>query len=306
MGLTEFLREVDEEVGIITAADYEVEVVETDYVPSFSDSSLTFDNLDLSTKRCKLLGSCRISVERKAVTLSRMYSAFVRSMLAAARFYGGHVRNIIGDRVMVVFDRQDCFSNAIDTAILMNSLAQRIVNRRLKAVDFRCGIGIDYGKMLIVKAGTIRRGSETEFYRSLVWLGRPANIASKLTDLANKTTTWNEPGIMEGHYYPALEEWGWYPKTYEQFVDKLETTFSPTLHHKEGYFSSFFKHSLGPFTSTTPPILCTAAVYDGLKSENPDHDVIRKPFFRKRSIAVPGYAGGVYGGDVIHPVMRNS
>lgn len=315
MGLIEFLREIDEEVGTITSAGYDVEVVETDYVPSFADSSLTFDNLDVRGKRCKLLESCvlyidirnstSISVERKAITLSRMYSAFVRSMLGAARYYGGHVRNIIGDRVMVVFDREDCFTNAMETAILMNSIAQGMVNRHLKSIDFKCGIGIDYGKMLVVKAGTTRRGAETEFYRSLVWLGRPANIASKLTDLANKTTSRYEQGVMVGYYYPAIDEWGWYPRTYEQFVDSFEGTFSPVLRHKDSYFSTFFKTELGPYTSTTPPILCTEAVYKGLRAENPHHEVIQLPSFRKRFVTVPGHSGAVYGGDIVDPAVRS-
>ena len=40
--------------------------------------------------------------------------------------------------------------------------------------------------MLATKTGLRRHGSAQQSYRSLVWLGRPANVASKLTDQANK------------------------------------------------------------------------------------------------------------------------
>jgi hypothetical protein len=48
------------------------------------------------------------------------------------------------------------------------------------------GIGIDYRRMLATKTGIRHHSSAQQCYRSLVWLGRPANVASKLTDNANK------------------------------------------------------------------------------------------------------------------------
>ncbi len=52
--------------------------------------------------------------------------------------------------------------------------------------DVACGIGIDYGKMLATKVGIIKRGSENTENKSLVWVGKPANTASKLTDAAEQ------------------------------------------------------------------------------------------------------------------------
>ena len=119
MTVKDFLEVINDEVRTVVSSDFEIEVVETDFVPNFNDSSITFDNLDTKTKRCKLLESCvlyvdirnsaRISAARQPQTLAKLYSSFVRSMIAAARYNGGHIRNIIGDRVMVVFDKEDCF-----------------------------------------------------------------------------------------------------------------------------------------------------------------------------------------------------
>lgn len=205
---------------------------------------------------------------------------------------------------MVVFDKEECFRNAIDTAVLMNSVSKYILNKRITSTEFKCGIGIDYGKMLITKSGAIRQGEEKEFYRSLVWLGKPANTASRLTDVANKTEAWNIPGVRQGNYYPYTNKWHWSDATYEEFIDALEETGSRHLRHKDDYFHSFYKTSLGPFSRTNSPILMTQAVYDGLRIDHPDNEYVKNKWFQKKDITIRDYDGVVYGGDVIFTSVK--
>lgn len=314
MSLVDFLRELDEEVQAVNSSDFEVEIIETNVVPSFSDTNITYDNLGTQKKKCKRLESCvlyvdirgsaKISAERKPKTLAKMYTSFVGTMLSCARYYGGHVRNIIGDRVMVVFDKQECFTKAVDTAVLMNSVCKHILNNRIKSFEFSAGIGIDYGKMLITKSGAIRKGDEKEFYRSLVWLGKPANTASRLTDLANKTENYSIPAIHQGNYYQNTKEWHWQSKRYVQFIDDLEKTSSRMLKHKDEHFYSFFKTTISHSESQSP-ILMTKAVYNGYKLANPNADSIKNGWFSKKSIYVRDYSGEIYGGDVIKTAVEN-
>lgn len=315
MALEDFLKEIDDEVSIVNSSDFEVEIIETNFVPSFSDPNITYDNLDTQKTKCKRLESCvlyvdirgsaRISAERKPKTLAKIYSSFVRSMISCARYYGGHVRNIVGDRVMVVFDKEGCYTNAVNTAILMNTVCQHILNKRIKAFEFKAGVGIDYGKMLITKAGVVRQGDEKEFYRGLVWLGRPANIASRLTDLAHKTVTTTNRGIKEGLYYPNTDVWHWSDVSFEDFIGRLEPTFSRNLRHENEYFSSFIYTSLPPCTVSYSPILMTKAVFDGYKAANPERDSIKKGWFAKRKVEVKDYDGDVYGGAVYKTAVNN-
>jgi adenylate cyclase len=314
LGLKEFFKEIDNEVSAIVAPAFEIEVIETDYVPNFDDPNITYDNLDGNTKKCKLLetcvlyvdirGSAQISANKQPKTLAKMYSSFVRSMIQCARYYGGHVRNIIGDRVMVVFDKENCYKNAVDTAILMNSVSQHILNKRIKSIDFKCGIGIDYGKMLVTKSGAIRHGAEKEFYRSLVWLGRPANTASRLTDIALKTETWSDRFVCQGNYYRYTNQWLWLNKSYEDFISDLEVTHSRNLKHRDEHFFSFFTAFSGPHSRTHSPILMTAAVYEGLKKAHPSIYCIANNWFNKESIAVRDYEGDIYGGNVIFTAAK--
>jgi adenylate cyclase len=313
MSLKDFLIDIDSQVSTVLDSSFKIEITDTDYVPNFDDSAITYDNLDQKTKKCKRLESCvlyvdmrdstAISAEKRPHTLAKIYSSFVKSMIACARYYGGHVRNIIGDRVMVVFDKEDCFKKAIDTAILMNSVNRFILNKRIKDVDFKCGIGIDHGKMLIAKAGAIRQGSETEFYRSLVWLGNPANVASKLTDVANKPILNTLPYIHQGNYYPLTKKWAWFDQSYEEFIENLEVTYSRDLRHKDEYFRAFCK-ILRPKYTHPSPILMTQTVYDGFKKAYPADKSIQGNFWQNQSLSVKGYDGNVLGGDVFWEIAK--
>ncbi len=312
MSLTDFLKRIDDEVTTVNSSDFEIEIYDTEKVPSFDDSYITYDNLDDKVKRCKRLESCVLYVDirgsanlnasKRAWTLARVYSSFVRSMIAAARYYGGHVRNIIGDRVMVIFDKENCFTNAVNTAVLMNTIAHHIISKRVSGFDFKCGIGIDYGQMLVTKAGAIRRGEEREFYRSLVWLGRPANVASRLTDIANKTTysTTTTPIVMEGHKYSWSDDWTWYEWSHDYFLDQLEVVYSShQLKHKDSTFRSFFKSSRDSTTSFSyRPILMTDEVYQGYKRNNPNADAIKKGWWVKQYPGIPEYKGDIYGSSL--------
>jgi adenylate cyclase len=319
MSLKDFFQKIDEEVSTVNSSDFDVEIIETKFVPSFDDPNITFDNLDTKKKKCKRLESCvlyidirnsaKISAERKPKTLAKMYSSFVRSMLSCARYYGGHVRNIIGDRVMVVFDADKCFTNAVNTAVLMNSVSKYILNKHIKSFTFEAGIGIDYGKMLITKSGAIRQGKEKEFYRSLVWLGKPANIASRLTDIANKTENHYVDGVSEMHCFGSgldVSHYHWFDYSVDSFLKERITVEHPgKIKHIDSSFRLFNQKKLGPYKETHSPILMTEAVYKGFKSENPTDNIVKNNLITEKTIYVKDYGGKTYGGNVIFPGVKD-
>lgn len=304
MGIREFLQEVDQDVQAIVRSSFEIEITDTNYVPHVDDAALTHDDTDGGVKRCKRIATCvlyidirkssEISASHKPETLARLYSAFIRAMLKCAGYYGGHVRNIVGDRVMVVFDREQCFYSAVKTAILMNTVAGHIVPKSFKGSDFKCGIGIDYGEMLVVKTGIVRRGDNNAVSKSLVWLGRPANVASKLTDKANKATTKLSKQVSVGLHYPAINEWVWREESVDKFFSRLKSNVDGTLAYEEQYFSACFLGERIDHESA-PAILMTKAVFDGFKREAPDEESIKRGWWRKIAVTVSGYSGEVYG-----------
>lgn len=315
MSLKEFFNQIDDQVSTVLHSDFEIEITDTKFVPNFEDSNITFENLTENRKKCKRLESCvlfvdirnsvKLSAAKRPKTLSKVYSSFVRSMIACGEYFNGYVRDIIGDRVMVVFDQENCFKNAVDTAILMNSVGKHILNKRITSTHFKCGIGIDYGQMLITKAGSIRQGAEKEFSRSLVWLGKPANIASRLTDLAFKTESYTLPGVRQGNHYRYIDEWVWLDRTYGQFIDDLEPTYRGNfLKHKDADFTSFYKTTLGPYSKSYNPILMTKAVYTGLKKHHPHEEALKNGWWSKNEVYIEEYSGDVFGGDVFFKAVK--
>lgn len=309
MGLIDFFREIDNEISSINSTNFGVEITDTDFVPNVDDQGITYDNIENQSKKCKRLETCvlyidirkstQISLSHKSVTLTKLYSAFVRSMVKAAGYHNGYVRNIIGDRVMVVFDRKDCFKNAISTAILFNTISVFTLNKYFKYDEVEFGIGIDYGKMLITKTGTVKQGIENQFYKSLVWLGRPANIASKLTDSANKIIpTLNKPSLNELLPKPSINSIKYTPKTLKpqmlQQNYKSLSLLNPFEKIKEPRFQSLSAINL--FSKVKiKPILITKEVLEGLKKEAPE--LFNELKFTRQNITINGYLGEVFGTD---------
>ncbi len=197
-------------------------------VPGLDDKSLTYGNGEekkgVEINTCVLFVDIRNSVQltkdKQARTMGKVYSVFTHCVLLAAQYEGGFVRNIIGDRVMVVFPPEDCFKKAVYCAITINHIAS-LINKKFDNFEFKCGIGIDYGKLSVMKVGIQKKGAENDDNKGLVWVGYPANFASRLTDCANKEFT-DVLYTVDGEFYeyhpfdnPLLgfRKSGWYRKT---------------------------------------------------------------------------------------------
>lgn len=314
MALKEFRDDVAEEIEIILGKEFSIEVSKTNEVPHADTAGITFPNLDEKYQSCKIITtsvlyidirrSTQLSLEHKPETVAKLYSAFVRAMTRCAQYYGGHVRGIIGDRVMVIFNPSTAFEDAVNTAVLMNSVCKHHLNKYFTSNEITCGIGLDYGRMLATKTGIRRNGANRANYRSLVWLGRPANVASKLTDIANKPRNFTVDTVQEGHFYKSLNKWGWYQVDMDDFVKKLKPTYmGPTLRHPDEYFVSFFPSSRS-YTLTAPPILMTKPVYDGFKNACPEDNTIKNDLWKVVKVPATAYSGTVYGGDIIFPAVK--
>ena len=192
-------KELDEEVNSII--EHKNIFQDTTSVPTVMDSDISFrrhgDRIGKSLKTCVLFVDIRDSVQKNkdhwATTLANMYSSFVYGVLRISKEYNGHVRNIIGDRVMIVFDEEDCCNNAVKCAGSILYFCKAQMSKTLPKDMFRCGIGIHFGNMKVIKVGLEMKNEENYDYKNLVWIGEPANLASRLTDMAGKE---NLPSII--------------------------------------------------------------------------------------------------------------
>ena len=136
---------------------FELTKTQSDYVPNHEDPGLTFEAGQ--TKKAKSIETCVLYADIRNSTMlskteppeqmARLYTAFTKSIMTIAEYHGGVIRNIIGDRVMVLFPQKNCFQNAVDTAISINTVSNKIIDKHFSKIPFKCGIGIDYGEKLV-------------------------------------------------------------------------------------------------------------------------------------------------------------
>lgn len=291
--------------------DYDYIISQTNIVPNDDDGGLTFDNGEI--KRAKEIETCvlyidirnstELSKKHNPKTMGRLYTAFVKAILKVADYHKALVRNIIGDRVMIVFNSKDYFTNAVDCAISCNTVCQFIINKKIDFNDFKFGIGIDYGKMTVLKVGIAKQGKERDTYKNLVWVGNPANIASKLTDIANKTII-EQNVILKidkksiNPYNPSNQQ----TISIEDFAKNVSIdTWNKMLYKNEYVINYQFSQK----NITYPPILMTEQVFEGFKKANKERKCIKENYWEKQNVNIKQYNKEVYGGDIYWEAIKN-
>jgi class 3 adenylate cyclase len=117
------------------------------------------------------------------------YKTFLQCATKVIRSEGGHVRSFDGDRVMGVFFGASKNTSAVRCGFKIHWAVDKIVQPKLKdkypntKYVMKHVVGIDTSKIMVAKAG-IRNSND------LVWVGRSANHAAKLSSLSSATPTW--------------------------------------------------------------------------------------------------------------------
>lgn len=323
--MKEFLQSIVAEVKEIF--DHNIETTKAYVVPTRDDAGLTFGKDQV--KRGKLIETCVLFIDIRNSTLisrnlkkdkaklGKLYSAFIHAMVIIADRYG-YVRNIIGDRVMVVFEPNGCFTNAVECAATMYTTAYAILKKFSGIETFKVGIGVEYGEMLVLKSGIAKQHEEQSEYKNLVWVGDAANIASKLTDLANKE--YSSPLFtITYEYIDTIKALNPNP-VYKDFIEKYlaipqyTTTYekrtTSTVLTGQDYLTKLSWDSEGckyegkkvvnikkeERSGTASPVLMSGKVYKEFKAANPKSALLA--FLNERSYPGQPYTGtGMYGGN---------
>lgn len=324
MAIKEKIQEIDELVTDVLNTGFVYNP--TNLVPKRDDTQLTYESG--AEKKGKSINTCVLYVDiRNSIQLTidypnimgQVYTAFTKAVLKIAKNHNGHIRNIIGDRVMIVFPTADCFTNAVDCAISINHIAKYVINPKFN-IDFKCGIGIDYGEMKVIKVGIERKGFENNENKGLVWSGKPANIASRLTDNANKSITETYFEVIRNPLNPAYRfrglgslgsnpAWAPIPNNEPQYLTTIETVnmsseeFANSIHNfssGELYMSGgkFISFSKKVTTYDYPPILMTKIVYDNFMKLNPGRNSVVKNLWEEQNHKIKNVSSKIYGEDI--------
>jgi len=173
-----------------------------------SDLPPTIEDLEDNNKTYAIVAAILFIDIRKSTLLTensqvksmvKIYRAFMRMAVGCVRKNGGVTRQFLGDRIMGVFidsvdDKGAVIERATDKAINAARSLQTAVdyslNKHLKAKVngkvIECGIGIDYGKVLVTQVGMygVEQDEDKENEVDCVWVGNTTNHASKYSDLA--------------------------------------------------------------------------------------------------------------------------
>lgn len=116
---------------------------------------------------------------------AEVYKTYLRCASQIIKSESGNITAYDGDRVMAVFTGGSKNTSAVRCALKINWAVEEIIRPAIKAQysskDFllKHVIGIDTSRLRTARIGV--RGDN-----DLVWIGRAANYAAKLTSLSNK------------------------------------------------------------------------------------------------------------------------
>ena len=188
---------------ILDGSDTSYEQV--DYIPS--RDKLTFKNgfyVKCSALFVDMRDSSTLPDKHKRPTLAKIYRSYISEIVAIMN--GNPLCKEIeidGDCISGIYntpyqnDINSVFSDSARINSLINTLNCKYEKRNITTI--KAGIGIDYGRALMIKAGY--SGSRLN---KVVWMGDVLNHASNLCNIANKDG--NDPILVSGVIYGNLNE----------------------------------------------------------------------------------------------------
>ena len=161
-------------------------------VPESGDLTLANEAVDFpeaTVLYADISGSTQLVDNHDWRFAGEIYKSFLYAAARVITSEGGAVTAYDGDRVMAVFIGNDKNTAAARTALKLNYCAKMIVNPLLRkqyldsSYELRHTVGVDVSPIRAARTGA--RGSN-----DLVWIGRAANYAAKLTSLSDQYASW--------------------------------------------------------------------------------------------------------------------
>ncbi len=201
----DYLKSVDRINAILDSSDTNYEEVNS--IPS--RDKLTYTNgyyVYCSALFVDIRGSKALAQKYKRPRLARIYRSYISEMVAVLKSHS-QVREVTieGDCTWGIFDTlskshiDELFSIAAKV-----SSAVDIINWRLgkKGIDpISVGIGLDYGRALMVKAGYTGSG-----INDVVWMGDLVGNAAALCSYGNRVTNTDRETMVSDVFYNNLND----------------------------------------------------------------------------------------------------
>lgn len=170
-------------------------------VPEPKDLGLANDavNLKAAVLYADMSGSTRLVDTQNAHVAAEVYKAYMACAARIIKNNGGAITAYDGDRVMGIFLGKLKNTTAAKTALQINWAVRHIVNPQLQtqygpnAYQMKHTVGIDTSILFACRIG-VRNDND------IVWVGRAANYAAKLTTLDEA------PTYITGTVFDSLDD----------------------------------------------------------------------------------------------------
>lgn len=172
-----------------------------------SRSELTYTNgyyVNVTALFIDIVGSSDMAKEHNRPILAKIYRSFISECTAIMNSYSICKEiNINGDCVWGIFKTsyESDFDSVLNVAAELNSLI-RILNCKLQKKNYNTisvGIGIDYGRALMVKAGYSGSG-----LNDVIWMGDVVNSACHFANYAGRNR--NKTIVVSNTLYSYLND----------------------------------------------------------------------------------------------------
>lgn len=168
-------------------------------VPSAEDVGLTNDSIKFDRATvlyADLSASTSLVQSYDWKFAAEIYRTYLFCAAKIIRDMDGSITAYDGDRIMGVFIGNFQSTNAVKCALKINYAVTHIIMPALKAQypssDYSLNqkVGVDTSPIAVARTGV--RGDN-----DLVWVGRAANYAAKLTELKESPTTWITKAVFD-------------------------------------------------------------------------------------------------------------
>lgn len=119
---------------------------------------------------------------------AEIYKSYLHCAAKIIKFHDGVITSYDGDRIMAIFIGGSKNTNAVKTGLKINWAVKSLINPAIKSqypkntYEVKQVVGIDTSELWVARTGV--RGAN-----DLVWVGRAANYAAKLTAFSNAYPT---------------------------------------------------------------------------------------------------------------------
>jgi len=185
--------------------DYEKSITRIDDILNKQDSSfeelktfpstdkLTFKNgfyVNATALFVDIRDSSNLTDKHRRPALAKIYRSFISEVIAILNGNSNcKYINVDGDCVSGVYetpnksDIDSVFKDAYTISSMVDILNCKLKKKNITEIEI--GIGLDYGRLLLIKAGFAGSG-----LNEVAWMGDALNTASKLCSKANKDTSY--------------------------------------------------------------------------------------------------------------------